>query len=224
MSDIRLSVETKLYVSQSLPATYTLAGFGALSFTEVGDVSSLGEFGGSAQITQFIPLATGIVNKRKGSIDYGTAAATIGRVAGDAGQGILKEGFDGTNAYDAHSFKVVGGDGSLVFFTGMIGSFTRNIGDANTVTGVSCNIELDNKVISSDNNFTITYLVGANGLSIVGDAYQVIPSGGDGTAVFAMAATGYKFDKWSDNGTTNPRVETNVTASATRTAAFVVVV
>jgi len=221
MSDVRLSVETKLYVSHSVPATYTLAGFGALSYTEVGDVASLGEFGGSAQIQQFTPLATGIVKKRKGSIDYGTAAATIGRVAGDAGQGILKEGFDGDNAYDVHSFKVVAGDGSLAFFTGMIGSFTRNIGDANTVTGVSCNIELDNKVVTEDDTHVLIYVAGANG-SLVGPTHQVIADGEDGVAVYAHADVGYEFEKWSDDGVDNPRTDAAVAASATLTASFVV--
>jgi hypothetical protein len=147
MSDIKLSVGTVVAVSASTPATYTEAGFGALTFTDVGEVTNLGEFGGTAQITQHIPLATGIVAKRKGSIDYGTAALQIGKLIGDAGQVILKDGFDGDEAYSVHSFEITDEAGNIAYFTGLIGSFTTVYNDANTVTAVNCNVELDNKVI-----------------------------------------------------------------------------
>lgn len=224
MSDVLLSVGTSLFVSAASPATYDTAGFAALSYTEVGEVESLGEFGGSAQITPFTPLATGIVKKRKGSINYGTASASIGRLASDAGQAILKDGFDGANKYVVHSFKVVNSDGAIAYFTGMISSFVTVTNDANNVTKVNCNIELDNKVISDvyGSLFTVSYVAGANG-SIIGDTSQRIASGEDGDAVFAAAASGYVFSQWNDASTDNPRTDTNVLANATYTATFVLV-
>lgn len=144
---VKLSVGTAISIAASEPATYDDTGFSALSFTEIGEVTSLGEFGGTAQITQHIPLKTGIVAKRKGSIDYGTAALQIGRLVGDAGQDLLKAGFDGAAAYDVHSFKIEDVDGNISYFTGLVGSFTTIFNDANTVTGVGCNLELDNKVV-----------------------------------------------------------------------------
>ena len=150
MAEVLLSVGTHVYVSASKPTLYAATGtgsFASLSYTEIGEVTNLGEFGGSAQVTQHVPLQTGIVAKRKGSIDYGTAALQIGRLAGDAGQAILKAGFDGATAYDVHSFKVVDASGEVSYFTGLIGSFTKVYNDANTVTGVNCNVELDNKVL-----------------------------------------------------------------------------
>lgn len=158
MAEVLLSVGTRVFVAADKPTTYAATGtgsFASLPYTEVGEVTNLGEFGGSAQVTQHVPLKTGIIAKRKGSIDYGTAALQIGRLPGDAGQAILKAGFDGTSAYDVHSFKIVAVDGQAAYFTGVIGSYVTSYGDANTVTAVSCNVELDNKVLEA----TVTPLV-----------------------------------------------------------------
>jgi hypothetical protein len=146
---VSLSVGTRIYVAADHPATYTIAGFEALDFTEVGEVVNMGEFGGEAQISQHIGLDGGVVVKRKGSKDYGTMALQIGKDHTDAGQEILKAGFDGANAYDVHSFKITE-SGEVAYFTGLVGSFTLVKNDANTVTALGCNIELDDRVISDE--------------------------------------------------------------------------
>lgn len=221
MSDIKLSVGTLVYVSTSLPSTYNVTGFEAINdWVEIGEVESIGEFGGSAQITPFTPLGTGIVKKRKGSIDYGTAALSIGQVSGNGGQALLKDGFDGSKKYDVHSFKIVEETGEVAYFTGLVGSFTKVTNDANAVMMVNCNIELDNKVLSDNYEFfTVAYIAGANG-SIIGNANQLVANGNDGSAVYASPAAGYQFSQWSDTSTDNPRQDTNVTANISVTASF----
>lgn len=224
MSDILLSVGTQFYVSAAEPATYDDAGFVALAWTEVGEVESLGEFGGTATVTPFTPLATGVIKKRKGSIDYGAAAASIGRLASDAGQAILKAGFDGATKYDVHSFKLVNSDGAIAYFTGVVSSFTTVTNDANSVTMVNCNIELDNRVLSDvyGTVYTLTYAAGENG-SIIGPTTQTIASGEDGAAVYAAADSLYQFSAWSDASTDNPRTDTAVGADVTVTATFTLI-
>lgn len=148
-ANVKLSVGTIVSAAHATPATYDATGFGALTYTVIGEVTNLGEFGGSAQITNHTPLATGVVAKRKGSIDYGTMAMQIGKDVSDAGQILLKAGFDGANKYDQHSFKIVDANGDISYFTGLIGSFTKVFNDANTVAGVNCNIELDAEVIDA---------------------------------------------------------------------------
>jgi hypothetical protein len=221
MSDISLSVGSKLYVSAAAPGTYNFTGFEALVWTEVGEVETLGEFGGTATITPFIPLATGITKKRKGSIDYGTITSTVGKISAQQGQALLKQGFDGSNAYVIHSFKVEAEDGKVAYFTGVVASFTFNVGDANNVTRVGVNIDLDNRVLTDDYEalFTVTFIAGANG-SIIGPTVQSVPSGGNTLAVYAAPANLYEFTAWSDANTDNPRTITNVLANATLTASF----
>ncbi len=70
-------------------------------------------------------------------------------------------------------------------------------------------------------NYTLTYTAGANG-SITGTTPQTVASGGNGTAVTAVANTGYHFTQWSDGSTTNPRTESNVTANLSISASFAI--
>ncbi len=73
--------------------------------------------------------------------------------------------------------------------------------------------------INLPTTYTLTYIAGEHG-SISGDAIQTVAAGGDGSPVTAVADSGYRFVKWSDDSTDNPRTDTNVTANITVTAIF----
>ncbi|NTU71178.1 MAG: cadherin-like domain-containing protein, partial [Coriobacteriia bacterium] len=75
------------------------------------------------------------------------------------------------------------------------------------------------------NTQTLTYLAGEHGLIDDGKGTTTAWSptldyGTDGPEVGAVADPGYRFVKWSDESTANPRIDTNVTADATYTATF----
>lgn len=59
------------------------------------------------------------------------------------------------------------------------------------------------------NKYTLTYTAGNNG-SLTGTTSQEVEYGNSGTAVTAVPNTGYRFIKWSDDSTANPRTDTNV--------------
>ena len=67
--------------------------------------------------------------------------------------------------------------------------------------------------------FTLTYKAGEHG-TIKGEATQKVFAGESGSAVEAVPDPGYRFVKWDDNKTDNPRTEVNVTESKTYTAQF----
>jgi hypothetical protein len=69
--------------------------------------------------------------------------------------------------------------------------------------------------------YTLTYIAGANG-SISGASPQTVASGGSGTAVTAVANTGYHFVNWSDSSTQNPRRDTSVSGNISVTANFAI--
>ena len=140
--NVILSVGTVISVSAAQPATENQAGYEALTWSVVGEVTDVGESGGTAQITSFTPVASGVVNKRKGSIDYGTMSLSIAKDVADAGQVLLKAGFDGVARNTVHSFLVAEPDsGDEAYFMGSISSFTTVRGDANAVIAHNCNIE-----------------------------------------------------------------------------------
>jgi uncharacterized repeat protein (TIGR02543 family) len=72
---------------------------------------------------------------------------------------------------------------------------------------------------TSVSSYTLTYNADANG-TITGTTPQTVTSGGNGTAVTAKPNSGYRFVKWSDNSTSNPRTDSNVISNITVTASF----
>jgi len=69
------------------------------------------------------------------------------------------------------------------------------------------------------NTYTLTYMTGSHG-TISGATPQTVTHGSSGTAVTAVPDTGYRFLRWSDSQTQNPRTDTNVTSNITVNAAF----
>jgi len=67
--------------------------------------------------------------------------------------------------------------------------------------------------------YTLTYAAGAGG-TLGGATAQTVSSGGSGSAVTAVASSGYHFVNWSDGNTANPRTDTNVTGNLSVTANF----
>ena len=140
-ANIDMSVGTIISVDAAQPATEDQTGYEALTYVAIGEITNIGESGGTATVTTFTPVNSGTVNKRKGSIDYGTMSLEIAKDASDAGQVDLKAGFDGAQKQTVHSFKVVDASGDAAYFMGLISSFTTSRGDANTVISHNCNIE-----------------------------------------------------------------------------------
>ena len=138
------SAGTKLYMSASLPATYNQAGFAALSFTEVGEISDLGEFGRQYNLVTFNPLGDRRTVKRKGAYNDGTIAAQMARVPTDAGQMIVTAAV----ASDlSRSIKIVLQDGTIFYTTVQVMSYTTNVGSVDQITSATVNMEIDNDII-----------------------------------------------------------------------------
>ena len=78
-----------------------------------------------------------------------------------------------------------------------------------TYTATSCTV----------NTYTLTYTASTGG-TVSGTSPQTVSYGGNGTAVTAVASTGYHFVSWSDGLTANPRTDTTVTANKSVTTNF----
>lgn len=214
-----ISVGFTVSVAPAVPATYDAAGYAALSWVTVLDAESVPTFGGTAQVPTFIPLATGVVDKGKGSIDYGDTTIPLRRQITDAGQVALQSAFDGANKDVTHSVRISHPTDGTIYFTAIVSSFTFNIADANAWTRNEVTFSIKTKPIPVTTVYTVTFVAGANG-SIVGVTPQSVATGGSTTAVYAAPASGYVFDAWSDANEDNPRTLTNVTANTTLTASF----
>ena len=145
-SQAMTSAGTTISISARLPATYDAAGFEAVGvvFTEVGEVSDLGEFGREYNVVKFNPLKDRRTVKRKGSYDDGTVQVQLAKAATDAGQIILKSA---TNSDASHSIKIVLQDGTKFYFTAQVSSSTVNVGNVDQITSSTFKLEIDNDII-----------------------------------------------------------------------------
>jgi uncharacterized repeat protein (TIGR02543 family) len=85
---------------------------------------------------------------------------------------------------------------------------------------VNNNITLFAKWAPLPTSVTLSYSAG-NGGTVSGTLAQTLTPGGNGTAVTAVAAAGYRFTSWSDGLTANPRTDTNVYTDRNIIANFV---
>jgi hypothetical protein len=127
-------------VAASEPATHDAVGFAALTYTDVGEVISVGSRGRTYTDVSYKTLAERGTLHRKGSYDEPETTFEIGADRTDAGQLIMKTG----SANDSnHSFKIVYSNGEVDYFMGLIFSFVTNGGDADTMRMLTANVRID---------------------------------------------------------------------------------
>ena len=127
---IQPGVGTLLSVSASLPLTETATAYGAITYTPVGKVESVGAGGKSRQEITFIDLETGEEEVFGGSVSYGSRSIGIGEVLADAGQVILEAAFTGNSKV---AIEIERPDGSLRYFTARVMSFNDQGFTANDI-------------------------------------------------------------------------------------------
>jgi hypothetical protein len=141
------SATTKLYISPTLPATFDSAGYTAVTgWILIGEISSLGTYGGKTSVQKHIPIDTATVVKRAGSVDYGTMSITAARHVG-TDITALKTAF---TSRASSSFKVVlpTALGDTDYFTGIVTSMQTNAGNADQILQSNIEVELDSPVIT----------------------------------------------------------------------------
>lgn len=149
-TDVFSSVGTIVSVSAAAPATIDAAGFGALTYSIIGELAALPTFGAEAALATHVPLATGIVNKRRGSVNYGAVALPMASSASDTGAAILATTGDAAPGSDAGvAIKVLHQNGTIRYFTAQVMSFKTNVNDANSITMHEANLEIDSIIIKA---------------------------------------------------------------------------
>jgi hypothetical protein len=102
-TDIQSTAGTKLYLSATRPDTFDAAGYAStdIIWTEVAEVETFGNHGATATIIPFTNVANAVVQKLKGSKDYGVMDMMLGNVPSDAGQILLEAAMESNNKYSA---------------------------------------------------------------------------------------------------------------------------
>jgi hypothetical protein len=128
-----------LAISANIPVTYDSSGYGGSNviFTAVGSIENWGNHGVTGTIVEFTPVDTGVVNKMKGSKNYGSIGLVIGSIPGDAGQAILKLAAESTAHYSA---KLTYPDGEIHYLDVIVGKFEYQDGAVNDVQKIACDL------------------------------------------------------------------------------------
>lgn len=138
------SAGTTLSVASAPPATNDQAGFAALTYVPVGEITDLGEFGKMYNLVTHMPLGTRQTIKRKGAYNNGTVQVVLGRVPSDAGQAALIAGRDSDVS---RSIRIVLQTGTIIYFTAQVMQYTTKVGNVDTITASTVKLEIDGDIV-----------------------------------------------------------------------------
>jgi len=138
------SAGTTIGIVSGDPASYDATGFEALTFDLIGEVTDLGEFGREYSLVTHNPLGDRQTVKRKGSYNDGSISMTVARTPDDAGQTTLQAALDSDDNY---SFNVTLQDGTELYFSAQVMSYTANVGTVDQITTASVTIEITDEII-----------------------------------------------------------------------------
>lgn len=141
------STGTLFAISAASPATIDAAGFQALTYTNVAEITDVPEMGADTTVVTHNPLATGVTEKFKGFVNFGSVTLGFADDLTDAGQLLLDSGATGANKNLQHSARVTLQDGTLIFFTNKIFSFKLSPGSADSIVSATSLIEIESKLV-----------------------------------------------------------------------------
>lgn len=136
---VNTSAGTLLSISAAAPASFTAAGYAALTYTPIGEIVDPGEFGRKYAVVTHTPVGTRGTQKFKGSFNEGAMNLQMGLDTADAGQILLQAA---VNSDAPHSFKVTLPSGAIFYFQGMAMEFVITGLTVDSITSASCALEL----------------------------------------------------------------------------------
>lgn len=136
---------SSLAISSGLPATEDQAGYEALSFTTIGEVTNIGTIGRVYNQTTHQPLAERRMIKLRGSYDNGTLDVQMAYVD-DAGQTLVQANIDDTTDPN-YSFKLTDKRGSVKYFQGLVISNAPTYGAADDVITAATSIGVNSDIV-----------------------------------------------------------------------------
>lgn len=122
---------SKIYIGTTM-AAISQTQFEADSYTEINEVSNMGEFGSVANIVQFPTVSDDFADKAKGTRNAGDPALVVGRKSDDPGQIALRAAEATKFKYN---FKVEIADATDEHHTNTIVYFRALVAGANIATG-----------------------------------------------------------------------------------------
>ena len=140
----RTSAGTTIGIAAA-PPSYDANAFGGLTYDTIGEVTDGGEFGKAFNLVTHLPLASRKTVKKKGSFNPGTMNLQLAIDEADAGQIAANAALASDNSF---SFKVEDAQtGVIRYFTGVVMSFTTQIGGVDSILSGAITVEIDDEIL-----------------------------------------------------------------------------
>ena len=139
------SAGSTIAISAGAPATYDAAGFAALSYTVIKEVTDIGALGKSFGLISHTPVNDPTTYKLKGISNSGQLALKGARVTGDAGQTILLSGLESSAP---QAIKITLQSGAILYVQGLVMDYVTTVGTAGVITGFDSKIELSGNIVN----------------------------------------------------------------------------
>lgn len=128
-----------------------ITAFEALTWTPVGEVEDLGEFGDEASEITFTALANRRVRKFKGTFDAGTVTVQCGSDPADTGQLAMIAAFASDLDYpfriQLNDKLTNAGTPTTLYFGGKVMSKRRNVGDVENIVRQTYPVGVNTEII-----------------------------------------------------------------------------
>ncbi len=136
------NVGTKFYISTALPSTYDATGYNALTFTQIRGVASFDDIGGNYQLVPMNGIGQLAYNEI-GGLQAQTLPLFVVNLT-DAGQDLLKQAFINKAT---HSYRILGVDGTVYYFTAKVSSRYKNPGDRDNVADIKTELQINSIIL-----------------------------------------------------------------------------
>lgn len=130
---------TEISISAVLPATFNAAGYDALTWAEIGEITNGGSHGRTYQVVKHNPIKTRGTQKFKGSFDEGTKTIQLAVDDKDPGQVIVKTALNDDADY---AFCVTYQDGSKDYFCAKVTSWSKSTESVDSMYSASVGVEI----------------------------------------------------------------------------------
>jgi len=141
---------------------------GALTYTNIGNISDGGEHGIEYNIVTFNAIDKRYTQKFKSSFDYGLKTLEIAYDPTDGGAVLLRSGSTSLNDY---AFKITYQDGTVEYFSAKVRSFNRTVGTVNSMRMITVALDITDLIDGIESYFlsgTDMLLAGTGELLLIG--------------------------------------------------------
>jgi Lambda phage tail tube protein, TTP len=130
---------TTIGISAGVPATFNAAGYAALTYSTIGEITDGGSHGRVYAEVTHMPISTRGTQKFKGSFNEGNKTLQLAISAADAGQVLARAALLSDNPY---AFKVTYQGGAVDYFQARVMSFDKATAGVDSILTATVELSL----------------------------------------------------------------------------------